>query len=379
MVRPCRPAERRARGAACTAEARRLIGRSAALLVPHLVDDYTQSQDAMKAWDALAAERRSSPRWSRRSTAGRPVAGVAAKAHGRRSSRRAVGARPWRTRARPTATVPIAWPSQQRTRGRTPALRGHRRRRAGPDRDMSTLTVSIVLFDSARRHRRLSRGAGRADSAARRRRRPRQRIDRRWCSIVARRPMPDARFLPSPTNIGFAAGQNRAIALEPADLHSSSIPTVGWRRSSWPMRSPRSRPTRRPQPSAGACFVSRRRPGWWAVSRSSDDTSSTRPGMVGLSQPSRPRPRRPIDPPAAEPPGVRLRGVRGRRALPAIDARGRGLRRRDLRRVVLRLSRGRRPRVACAAPRLALPVRPERAGAPSAAGRARSTGYASRR
>jgi glycosyltransferase involved in cell wall biosynthesis len=35
--------------------ARELIGSAAALIVPHLVDDYTRSQDAMKAWDAIAS------------------------------------------------------------------------------------------------------------------------------------------------------------------------------------------------------------------------------------------------------------------------------------------------------------------------------------
>ncbi|HZM71974.1 MAG TPA: glycosyltransferase [Candidatus Polarisedimenticolia bacterium] len=35
--------------------ARRLIAGAAALLLPHVVDDYTRSQDPMKAWDALAS------------------------------------------------------------------------------------------------------------------------------------------------------------------------------------------------------------------------------------------------------------------------------------------------------------------------------------
>jgi glycosyltransferase involved in cell wall biosynthesis len=34
--------------------ARELIGRSRGLLVPHRADDYTRSQDAMKAWDAMS-------------------------------------------------------------------------------------------------------------------------------------------------------------------------------------------------------------------------------------------------------------------------------------------------------------------------------------
>jgi teichuronic acid biosynthesis glycosyltransferase TuaH len=34
--------------------AREMIGAAAALIVPHRVDDYTRSQDAMKAWDALS-------------------------------------------------------------------------------------------------------------------------------------------------------------------------------------------------------------------------------------------------------------------------------------------------------------------------------------
>jgi hypothetical protein len=34
--------------------ARDLIGRSRGLLVPHRPDDYTRSQDAMKAWDAIS-------------------------------------------------------------------------------------------------------------------------------------------------------------------------------------------------------------------------------------------------------------------------------------------------------------------------------------
>lgn len=33
---------------------RSLLGRARALVIPHTVDDYTRSQDAMKAWDALA-------------------------------------------------------------------------------------------------------------------------------------------------------------------------------------------------------------------------------------------------------------------------------------------------------------------------------------
>lgn len=35
--------------------ARELIRGAAALVIPHLVDDYTRSQDAMKAWDAIAS------------------------------------------------------------------------------------------------------------------------------------------------------------------------------------------------------------------------------------------------------------------------------------------------------------------------------------
>jgi glycosyltransferase involved in cell wall biosynthesis len=35
--------------------AREMIGAAAALIVPHVVDDYTRSQDAMKAWDAIAS------------------------------------------------------------------------------------------------------------------------------------------------------------------------------------------------------------------------------------------------------------------------------------------------------------------------------------
>jgi glycosyltransferase involved in cell wall biosynthesis len=35
--------------------AREMIGAAAALIVPHRVDDYTRSQDAMKAWDAIAS------------------------------------------------------------------------------------------------------------------------------------------------------------------------------------------------------------------------------------------------------------------------------------------------------------------------------------
>jgi glycosyltransferase involved in cell wall biosynthesis len=35
--------------------ARELIGSAAAVIVPHRVDDYTRSQDAMKAWDAIAS------------------------------------------------------------------------------------------------------------------------------------------------------------------------------------------------------------------------------------------------------------------------------------------------------------------------------------
>jgi glycosyltransferase involved in cell wall biosynthesis len=35
--------------------ARRMIGAAAALFVPHVVDDYTRSQDVMKAWDAIAS------------------------------------------------------------------------------------------------------------------------------------------------------------------------------------------------------------------------------------------------------------------------------------------------------------------------------------
>jgi glycosyltransferase involved in cell wall biosynthesis len=34
--------------------AREMIGAAAALILPHRVDDYTRSQDAMKAWDSLA-------------------------------------------------------------------------------------------------------------------------------------------------------------------------------------------------------------------------------------------------------------------------------------------------------------------------------------
>ena len=32
-----------------------MIGSAVALIVPHAVDDYTCSQDAMKAWDAIAS------------------------------------------------------------------------------------------------------------------------------------------------------------------------------------------------------------------------------------------------------------------------------------------------------------------------------------
>lgn len=35
--------------------AREMISAAAALIVPHVVDDYTRSQDAMKAWDAIAS------------------------------------------------------------------------------------------------------------------------------------------------------------------------------------------------------------------------------------------------------------------------------------------------------------------------------------
>jgi hypothetical protein len=31
-----------------------MVANAAALLIPHTVDDYTLSQDAMKAWDAIA-------------------------------------------------------------------------------------------------------------------------------------------------------------------------------------------------------------------------------------------------------------------------------------------------------------------------------------
>jgi glycosyltransferase involved in cell wall biosynthesis len=41
-------------GALDAKAARRLIGGSRGLLVPHHADDYTRSQDAMKAWDALS-------------------------------------------------------------------------------------------------------------------------------------------------------------------------------------------------------------------------------------------------------------------------------------------------------------------------------------
>jgi len=41
-------------GPVSPSEARVLVGRASAVIVPHRVDDYTRSQDAMKAWDALA-------------------------------------------------------------------------------------------------------------------------------------------------------------------------------------------------------------------------------------------------------------------------------------------------------------------------------------
>jgi glycosyltransferase involved in cell wall biosynthesis len=43
------------RGQVAFGAARALIGGAAALVVPHRVDDYTRSQDAMKAWDAIAS------------------------------------------------------------------------------------------------------------------------------------------------------------------------------------------------------------------------------------------------------------------------------------------------------------------------------------
>jgi hypothetical protein len=42
-------------GPLAAAEARLVIARSAALVLLHRVDDYTRSQDAMKAWDAIAS------------------------------------------------------------------------------------------------------------------------------------------------------------------------------------------------------------------------------------------------------------------------------------------------------------------------------------
>jgi teichuronic acid biosynthesis glycosyltransferase TuaH len=41
-------------GALDAETARVAIGRSRGLLIPHTVDDYTRSQDAMKAWDAIS-------------------------------------------------------------------------------------------------------------------------------------------------------------------------------------------------------------------------------------------------------------------------------------------------------------------------------------
>ena len=41
-------------GALDAVAARAAIGRSRGLLIPHTVDDYTRSQDAMKAWDAIS-------------------------------------------------------------------------------------------------------------------------------------------------------------------------------------------------------------------------------------------------------------------------------------------------------------------------------------
>jgi len=45
----------RLRGPTDVGAARELIASAAALIVPHRVDDYTRSQDAMKAWDAIAS------------------------------------------------------------------------------------------------------------------------------------------------------------------------------------------------------------------------------------------------------------------------------------------------------------------------------------
>lgn len=42
-------------GRVTSTAARQMIGAAAGLIVPHRVDDYTRTQDAMKAWDALAS------------------------------------------------------------------------------------------------------------------------------------------------------------------------------------------------------------------------------------------------------------------------------------------------------------------------------------
>ena len=209
-------------GALATGAAREFIAASAALLVPHVASDYTRSQDAMKAWDALAS--------------GTPVRLDRGAPGGRLATRyRGRGGRHAR---HSSARSPTCWPASPRVaehdgwRWRGPTI-GRRARRVladsirerarhhdqRPPCRSSCTTVPKDIEACLAAVAAQQRPAGQ-------RRHPRQRLERRRRGDRpaghARRP--DRR---RPGNIGFAAGHNLAIAT-PGDLHVVLNPDCRW-------------------------------------------------------------------------------------------------------------------------------------------------------
>src|SRR6187397_1321449 len=99
-----------------------------------------------------------------------------------------------------------------------PRIRGDRRDPAGPWVVTVRIAVSVVLFDSA------ADIVACLEAVAVQTRPPDAVVVFDNASTdggadLAARVAPTARIVRSPRNIGFAAGHNRAIALEPADVH----------------------------------------------------------------------------------------------------------------------------------------------------------------
>ena len=184
--------------------------------------------------------------------------------------------------------------------------------------------------------------------------------------------MPDARVERSAVNIGFAAGHNRAMALEPADVHillnpdcrlapafiersiqalemDATIGAVSGRLLRFRDETPDGGPL---EEAFG------RRPGLYRDGCVSE-SSGPRPVERSAGRGARSRCRR------------RIRHVGGGCGLSADHAGGRRVRRRVPRRGLLRLPRGRRPGLASPAPRVAMSLRARCGGAASPSSRTR--------